>query len=170
MNNIFAAILAGGRSFRLGEDKALLRFNDIYILDYIYSQLTSLTTQIRIIGKPRAQVKIEPGLFVPDRITGLGPLGGLYTALHLTSQPVLVVPCDMPFLNSAQIESLIKDFDASYDAIIAVSSKGLEPLLGIYNPEILSKFGELNATLTSSPEVTNLSAVCNTSFSFEFLT
>jgi len=57
----------------------------------------------------------------------------------LASEPVLLVPCDMPFLNSVHIEFLIQNFDASYDATIAVSGKGIEPLLGIYSNKILPR-------------------------------
>ena len=137
MIDIYAAILAGGRSERLGQDKGLLKFDGMYLLDRIYSRLISLTSSIWVIGEPRGEVQIDPALFTPDLIRGIGPLGGLYTALSLSSHPVLIVSCDMPFLESVHLNYLLQNFDSSCDAAIAISSMGIEPLPGIYRPETL---------------------------------
>ena len=137
MIDIYAAILAGGRSGRLGQDKALLKFNETSLLDHIYSQLSTINNHIRVIGEQRKNVQIDPALFEPDLIQNIGPIGGLYTALSLSPYPAMIVPCDMPFLESEHIKYLIQNFDSLHDATIAVPSKGIEPLLGIYNPKTL---------------------------------
>jgi molybdopterin-guanine dinucleotide biosynthesis protein A len=139
VSEVIAAILAGGQSERFGKDKALLKFGEMYLLDYIYSELKSLVSEIWVIGKRREEVAIATGSFVQDKVTGIGPLGGLYTALTISSNPVLLVPCDMPFLRSSHLNYLMQNLDITKEATIAVSAKGIEPLLGIYNPATLPK-------------------------------
>jgi len=137
-----AAILAGGSSERMGSDKALLQIEHQFLVDRIYSELSQVISQIRVIGKPRSSSKINPDCFVPDMIEGIGPMSGLHTALSIFSEPVLVVPCDMPNLNAGHIRKLLSTFQPGYNqAIVARGVKGIEPLFAIYTQdcrEILS--------------------------------
>jgi molybdopterin-guanine dinucleotide biosynthesis protein A len=139
VSDISAAILAGGKSTRFGIDKALLEFDNIPLLKRIYDQLTRITTQIEVIGEYREQAGIDGNCYKSDIIKNIGPIGGLYSALSSAQKPVLVVPCDMPFLLSEDLVRLLQKFDPNFEACIAVSSTGLEPLLGIYSPALHSK-------------------------------
>ena len=131
-----AAILAGGSSKRMGSDKALLLIEHQLLLDRIYSELSQVFSQISVIGKPRPSSKISPACFVPDLIEGIGPMSGLYTALNIFSEPVLVVPCDMPNLNAGHIRKLLSAFQPGYrQAIVARGVKGIEPLFAVYTQD-----------------------------------
>jgi molybdopterin-guanine dinucleotide biosynthesis protein A len=74
---------------------------------------------------------------LPDRMPGLGAVGGLYTALSAAHGPVVaVVACDMPFVQPdlllAQRDLLIKEM---VDVVIPCSPEGLEPLHAVYRRE-----------------------------------
>ena len=137
MSRIAAAIIAGGKSLRFGNDKALLKFDNIFLIEQIFNTLTLFTKEIDVIGEYRESANIAKSFYKKDLINNIGPIGGLYTALSFVDKPLIIVPCDMPFLTSHDIKFLIDKFNPRYEATIAVSSKGLEPLLGIYKPTVL---------------------------------
>jgi molybdopterin-guanine dinucleotide biosynthesis protein A len=142
MNDISAAILAGGKSTRFGRDKAMLRLNNCTLLDRIYRELLKITDDIWVVGDHRQDTIIPLDKFLPDIIDNIGPLGGLFTALSNIRTPVLLTSFDMPFIKKEHFEFFIQHLDSSYEAIIAISDKGIEPLLGIYRPQILPRIKE----------------------------
>ncbi len=142
MKDISAAILAGGKSTRFGRDKAMLRLNDCTLLYRIYRELLNITDDIWVVGDRREDSLIPLDKFLPDLIDNIGPLGGLFTALSYIKTPVLLTSFDMPFIKKKHFEFVIQHLNSSYEAIIATSDKGIEPLLGIYRPQILPRIKE----------------------------
>ncbi len=94
----FAAyVLAGGRSTRMGQDKALLHLADKTLIEHAVSKLTQLTPDVYILGSRTELSPFAP--LVPDLHEGCGPLGGMEAALaHSFLDWALLVPVDMPFL------------------------------------------------------------------------
>jgi molybdopterin-guanine dinucleotide biosynthesis protein A len=137
MPEINAAVLAGGESRRFGQDKSTLNFGDTNLLERIYHELTSVVKSCCIIGRKQKGINIHDELFTDDIVTNVGPIGGLHTALNISNIPILLTSCDMPFLKKNHIQFLIDQFDSSMAATIAVSEKGIEPLFGIYQHEVL---------------------------------
>jgi molybdopterin-guanine dinucleotide biosynthesis protein A len=132
------AILAGGRSERMGRDKAILPFLGVTFVQRVLNRLAGLATETIIVG-PDSEDHQKFGLrIVPDLIAGRGALGGLYTALYSATNPiVIVVACDMPFVNR---ELLRKQKDIlqkeNMDVIVPRSEGGLEPLHAIYRRDV----------------------------------
>ncbi len=95
------ALLAGGRSRRMGSDKALLPVGDGTLLDHMRARLAAL---------PLAEIVVcrdAPGCLA-DVLPGLGPLGALHSlSLHYPGRTLLVVPVDMPLLSAATLETLL---------------------------------------------------------------
>ena len=95
---VAAAILAGGKSVRMGQPKALLLYNDKPLIEHLIDRLKTNVQQLFIVGCP------EPGLYrnvsarvIPDESEALGPLGGMLSALHYVNEDIaylLIVPCD----------------------------------------------------------------------------
>jgi len=94
----FAAYaLAGGRSTRMGQDKALLHLAEKTLIEHAVSKLTQLTPDVYILGSRTELSPFAP--LVPDLHEGCGPLGGMEAALaHSFLDWALLVPVDMPFL------------------------------------------------------------------------
>src|SRR5690349_13843512 len=101
-----AAILAGGRASRFGgRDKGALLVDGRPILDRQIAELAAVVglDRVLVVGvAPRAGVRV-----VDDLVPGLGPLGGIHTALTLATEPkdaaadaVFVAACDMPFVTA----------------------------------------------------------------------
>jgi len=102
MANIGAAILAGGKSIRMGEDKAELRLNGKTLLDQMRYILSS--TNI-------SDIFISRSDYIKDEISGFGPLSGIHAILKHTLENydhIIFVPIDMPQLTPALINKLIQ--------------------------------------------------------------
>ena len=128
------AIQAGGRSSRMGEDKALRSFLGRPLIERVIERLRPAADEM-ILTTNRAAEYAFLGLPVfPDVQPGRGALGGLYTALRAASEPlVAVVACDMPFacaplLEAAARRLLLEEADAG----VPETERGLEPLHAVY--------------------------------------
>ena len=136
MDNCVGIILAGGRSRRMGKDKSLLDFHGRTLLQRIIDEHRKLLNDVYVIGKKTEYFENATGIY--DKIEDKGPIGGLFTALsEIKSDWYLISPCDMPFLNHIDLNELLEENIAGeYDAIIAESDKGYEPLVATYNSNI----------------------------------
>lgn len=146
MPEINAGVLAGGGSKRFSQDKATLKFGDITLLERIYRELSTVVNTTWILGKKRESFNLPSELFIKDIVSNAGPIGGLLTALNQSKKPTLLISCDMPFIKKEHIQFLINQFDPLLAATIAVSEKGIEPLFGIYQPQVLPIIDKLVVT------------------------
>jgi molybdenum cofactor guanylyltransferase len=132
-DGIAAYILAGGRSSRMGRDKAMLSPGGTPLLMRIAALLAPLTGPPIIVGPPTRYAALGYNV-IPDDGASIGPLGGIATALRHSNQGWnLIVGCDMPFLTSRWLDYLIdRAVESNADAVIPQSAVGTEPLCAIY--------------------------------------
>jgi molybdopterin-guanine dinucleotide biosynthesis protein A len=129
-------ILAGGRSSRMGRDKALLEIDGITMLDRAVELVVSAGISVAVLGAPaefdRRRLRVP---VIADEWPGLGPLGGIATALHQTQAAGnLIVACDMPYLTADWLRFLLQRAKASSaDAVVPRSERGPEPLCAVYH-------------------------------------
>ena len=146
---ITAAILAGGQSRRMGTDKAALKLEGLPLLER--TARTALGAELPVLVAGRARPNgwpLETVGFAEDDQPGLGPLGGLATALRSTSAPVLVLACDLPLLTADAVRWLQAQPErwntqngntqnGNTHGLIVVNGEQWEPLFSIYRPECL---------------------------------
>lgn len=128
-----AAIVAGGRARRFGgRDKSRLVIEGRPIIVRQMEVLGRVTDQIFVVANEAAPFA-DLGLPVyPDVVKGAGALGGVHAALHVSStERVLVVACDLPFLDARVLERLVALTDEADGAWIR-TARGVEPLLACY--------------------------------------
>jgi molybdenum cofactor guanylyltransferase len=130
---ITGIILSGGKSTRMGTNKAFIEIDGIPIIERIYRLFKQCFQEILIISDQRelfANLEVTVhGDLIPDQ----GALGGLYTGLFFASFPYsFCVACDMPFLRRPLIEYLIKRIDG-FEAVVPRTSDGLQPLHAVYS-------------------------------------
>ena len=143
-SHLSAVVLAGGKSSRFGRDKAEMEFFGRRVLDgqveilrgYPFQKLAVVSAQ----GQEREWP--EPILSLRDDQEGLGPVGGIVTALRHFPGGILVTACDMPLVSGALIEWLLDYYDAHVDAVIPRHLGGIEPLFGIYEKSFLPAIEE----------------------------
>jgi molybdopterin-guanine dinucleotide biosynthesis protein A len=127
-----AAILAGGQARRLeGRDKSALPIAGMRVIDRQLAALRPLTSRIAIVGGPPERSGDAGVPVVPDRLPDVGPLGGLYTALHGGSERIIVLACDLPFVTTPFLRYLL---EAGRDADVTLprTGAGLHPLCAAY--------------------------------------
>lgn len=127
-----AAILAGGRSRRLGGvDKSRLVVDGRTILDRQLDALSAVADDVMLVGAQADRADARCRL-VPDDAPDLGPLGGLDTALRAMRDDVLlVVACDMPFVTSALFAHLLAQAK-DVDAVVPRTARAYHPLCAVY--------------------------------------
>lgn len=134
---ITLVIQAGGRSTRMGEDKALKPFRGQPLILRVVERLAPLADEILVTtGQPNKYP--FPGLrFVTDLVPGCGPLGGLYTGIASASHPIVAVAaCDLPFASLPLFETAARLLVwEGADVVVPRSSRGLEPLHAVYRRE-----------------------------------
>ncbi|MFC1670230.1 molybdenum cofactor guanylyltransferase [Spirochaetota bacterium] len=142
-DSISAFILAGGKSKRFGQDKSKYLYKNKPLIKHAYDALSPVFDDISIIGNEASDYDI-PGIKIySDIIPGLGPIGGIYTALNNSKAPrSFICPCDMPFINSEFIEYMVS-IPNEYDLIIPEVSGFLEPLHAIYSKNCITPLKSL---------------------------
>ncbi len=136
-------ILSGGKSARMGRDKAFIKINGIPIIQRIYDIFEKCFNEIIIVTNQKESYAGFEAKIVNDLIVNHGALGGLYTGLFLSSYPYsFCVACDMPFLKESIIRYLVERADG-YDAIVPRTEDGLQPLHAVYSKSCLKPIKEL---------------------------
>lgn len=138
---VMGAILAGGLSRRLGQDKATLKLGGRPLVQWVADTLVPLVQECWLISnQPPGHLSLELPL-VTDLVPGRGVLGGLLTALFYARQPlVLLAPCDTPFLQPALLKHLLNQArQKGVEAVICLSRRGLEPLPGVFHVRLYSR-------------------------------
>lgn len=147
-----AIILAGGKSSRMGRDKALLPFGDETMLEKITALLNPIFEETLVIVDERSKtkdLKLGPAKVHEDLFQNKGPLAGIYTGLSYSkNKACCVFPCDMPFIDSFLILNLVDSWRAAcktgephpgfgredMDALCFEDACGrLQPFPGIYS-------------------------------------
>ncbi|HSK48631.1 MAG TPA: formate dehydrogenase accessory sulfurtransferase FdhD, partial [Coriobacteriia bacterium] len=134
-----AAVLAGGRSLRMGVDKTLLSFDGRTLVSRVTDAVATVCEKTIIVTN-RPEALEDAGLpegvrVVRDEVAYQGPLGGLTTALaEAETEWILAVAADMPHLEPEIARALWSVRDSG-DVVVPLTEKGYEPLLALYRVE-----------------------------------
>ena len=131
-----AVILAGGRSRRMGRDKAALRVSGERLVDRSARSLRPLFPEVYVAVGSRRWRPPAGTRAVRDRFPGAGPLAGIHAALSAARRPYLFVfACDMPFLSPALVRFLWGRSRGARGAV-PEGPRGLEPLCAFYRKDL----------------------------------
>lgn len=139
MTEFTVAILAGGKSSRMGTNKAFVDLNGrtliAHMLDRI-GQVRGVAEVLLIANQPDDYAHLELPTF-PDLVPGKGALGGIYTAIcHSQHAATLVLACDMPLISPALLAymaALNADEENTYDVIVPRVEGYPQGLHALYN-------------------------------------
>ncbi|MEN6429996.1 MAG: formate dehydrogenase accessory sulfurtransferase FdhD [Coriobacteriales bacterium] len=139
---VTAAVLAGGRSMRMGVDKALLLVEGEPLIVRVVQAVSGVCAHTMVVtNRPESleRAGLPPEVAVlQDEVSYQGPLGGLATALKNASDEwVLAVAADMPWLSPDVVRALWDARDGA-QAVVPVTSKGAEPLLALYRRDCVA--------------------------------
>ncbi len=105
-------VLAGGKSSRMGQDKALMRYKNLRLVDHAVKLLeNSGIKKVIVSGEVDGYESVE------DLVKNLGPIGGIISAiLKMKVSEIVFVPVDTPLLTSELIQKLFENKN-NFDAI-----------------------------------------------------
>ncbi len=142
---LYGLVLTGGKSKRMQQDKALLRYRDKPHAKYIYDLLENYCEKVYISARKdqwnNSELAALPTLL--DRDDDMGPLGGILTALESHPDAYwLIMACDLAYLCSSTIENLLMNY---HEDVVATCYHNLkygfpEPLCALYTPLALKQF------------------------------
>ena len=112
MPQFTGAVLAGGKSQRMGTDKAFIEVGGAWLVTRALTALSGASQRFIIGGtnpKLDKAAAAADALHVADRWPGEGPLGAVATALGLAHHPVTVIlPCDLPAISGEDVAALVQ--------------------------------------------------------------
>ena len=143
INGVSGVILAGGKSRRYGQNKALVNINGIPLIKRVLRVMETLfSSTILITNTPDTYSFLNLPMF-EDRIKGLGPLGGIFTGLNVISEKAgFFVACDMPFLNPDLIRYLVTARQG-FDVVVPTFSGKFEALHALYTQNCLPEIEQM---------------------------
>jgi molybdenum cofactor guanylyltransferase len=132
---VAAFILAGGKSSRMGRDKAFLVLGQNTLLSRALALATTVVEQVSIVGDPDKFSNF--GVVVPDIYRGHGPLAGIHAALESSQSALnLILGVDMPFLNCELLHYLIRQAGSSEAMVTVPFVEGrYQTLCAVYRKE-----------------------------------
>ncbi len=127
------AIIAGGKSRRMGFNKALIKINNETIIERGVKLFKEVFSETFIVANGLLTYENLNTLAVADIFKGAGSLGGIYTALfHSTTDHAFVAACDMPYMNKDVIKRILASAREA-EAIIPFINEQFHPLHAVYH-------------------------------------
>ena len=141
-NDITGVILVGGKSRRMGRDKALLEFHGRPLFEQVLELFRESFAHVLLAGDRGERFESYGLPLLPDLVPG-SSLGGIYTALAAAqTEWIFVASCDLPFPSRTILAHLCSLRDAC-DAVVPKTEHGYEPLFALYSRRCLEPVKEL---------------------------
>ena len=147
-HNILGAILAGGKSTRMGKDKLFLELNNKKLIEHTIDKVKKYLEQVIIVTNQNNEFFLKNNLTtVKDCIEGqLGPLVGILTAMKWAKESsnkyswVATFPCDTPFFPESIIKSFIQESEKKESLLLSASSHGRKHnIFGLWSLDLYDK-------------------------------
>ena len=131
-SEISGAILAGGKSTRMGTDKAFLMLQGQAFINIIVEKFKKLFKTVFIVADEQKKF-IQAGVpVIPDIYKECGPLGGIHAALRYSpASHIFIAPCDTPLISTDLIQYLITSAKPN-EITIGQANERIHPLFGVY--------------------------------------
>jgi molybdopterin-guanine dinucleotide biosynthesis protein A/uncharacterized protein YhfF len=135
-------VLAGGRSTRMGEPKALLDWRGTPLVVHVAGVVAAAAAPVVVVGAPGQVLPLLPaGVEAAcDAVADRGPLQGLAAgmrAIGARAEAAFVCGADMPFLSAAAVGRLSAELTADCDAVVVTVDSRDQPLGAVYRGSLL---------------------------------
>ena len=146
-NNILAVVLAGGKSKRFGRDKSQVKLGNKILIDYILSEIIDLYKDILIVAnEPIRFLNSDKISLTKDIKKGLGPLGGVFTAMKWARDNkkeykwISTFPIDTPFFKKDHLSKFYQDISLEKSNLFFMKSKNTRHnIFGLWSLELFEK-------------------------------
>lgn len=142
---ISTGVLAGGKSSRMGENKALLTINNKRFLDRITDEL-SIFDEVLVSAASKNDYKDIKYDIYEDEHKEIGPIEGIYQIVsHAANEYVFVCAVDMPFVSAELVSYMAEFISSDYDCYVMMDDNHIHPLCAIYSKAVLPVIEKLIA-------------------------
>ena len=146
-NKILGVVLAGGKSQRFGEDKTQVKLNNKILIDYILSEIIDQFNEILIISNNQIKFKHSTNIsIIKDIIEGLGPLGGILTAMKWIKNNkkdykwISTFPSDTPFFTKNDLKIFYEKINIKKNKLFFIKNKNTRHnIFGLWSMDLLDK-------------------------------
>jgi len=177
-HNILGAILAGGQSKRMGEDKLFLELNNKKLIEHTIDKVKKYLKKVIIITNQDNEFFSKNNLTtVKDCVEGqLGPLVGILTAMKWAKENlnkcswIATFPCDTPFFPESIIKSFIEESEKKESLILCASSHGRKHnIFGLWSLDLYDKLKDdlINKKVRKVQDWTEKNKIKNLEFKFK---
>jgi len=177
-HNILGAILAGGKSKRMGEDKLFLNLNNKTLIEHTINKVKKYLKELIIITNKKNEFFSKNNLTtVKDCVEGqLGPLVGILTAMKWAKENlnkcswIATFPCDTPFFPESIIKSFIEESKKKESLILCASSHGRKHnIFGLWSLDLYDKLENdlINKKIRKVQDWTDKNKIKNLEFKFK---
>lgn len=130
-------VLAGGKSTRMGKDKAVLSLHGRTLLQTALAALRAVASEVAVVGSPKLHSGYAP--VITDVFDGCGPLGGIHAALsHTKTEFNIILAVDTPFISAKLLAFLAERALASRSVVTAPEINAYpQPLCAVYSRAFL---------------------------------
>lgn len=136
---ITGIVLAGGKSSRMGKDKAMCNFRDKPLVEYAIEALEPFCGEILLSTNLTGGYEKYGFALVNDDLKEIGPMGGIYSCLKKSkTKHNFVLSCDTPFIGKDLVKFIIDNISNDFDIVAPIHQNSLlEPLCAYYNISVL---------------------------------
>ena len=140
---ISAFVLSGGKSSRIGTNKALLQVEGKPLIQRLVDLLDPIFSEVVISSNEPDLYNFTRKKIIQDIYSARGPLAGIHSALKFTNTSKnFIISCDLPLIN-IEIINYIVDFQSQKDIILPMADGRIQQLCGIYSKNIFNEVEEL---------------------------
>ena len=137
-------ILAGGKSSRMGKNKALLEFESDTFIGHAVKEFSG--HEIIISASGQKEYEKLPAKIVTDENKDIGPIEGIRQILKAASEDyVFICACDMPFITGRIADYIAEFISSDYDCYVITDEDRMHPLCAIYSKRVLPVIEKLIA-------------------------
>ena len=147
LNKVLGVVLAGGKSQRFGQDKSQVKLQDKLLIDYILSEIINEFHEILIVAnEPINFMNSKKISITKDFKTGLGPLGGVLTAMKWIKENkrnykwISTFPTDAPFFTIKELKYFYENIDIDKSKLFFIKNKNTRHnIFGLWSLELIEQ-------------------------------
>ena len=147
LNNILGVVLAGGKSQRFGQDKSQVKLQDKLLIDFILNEIIGEFNEILIVAnEPISFMKSKNISLTKDFQSGLGPLGGVFTAMKWVKENnkkykwISTFPSDTPFFTKKELRYFYDNIKINESKLFFIKSKETRHnIFGLWSLELIDQ-------------------------------
>ena len=146
-NNILGVVLAGGKSQRFGQDKTQVKLGNKLLIDYVLNEIVDEFNETLVIAnKPINFMQSKKISIIKDFKSGLGPLGGVLTAMKWVKKNnkkyewISTFPSDTPFFTKKELKYFLENISLDKSKLFFIKSKDTRHnIFGLWSLELINQ-------------------------------